>query len=575
MSDKLKKLKKMRAEVRKYEDTVRYYEKLYAEDGEIDEFEQEQLDNIKALIEKIKPTIEQRIQELSPTEKAENEALAQEEATKDEQSTEDDIVDHSLVKEKPLTATGELNTDTQLYSYWQYYKKLIGQWNKDWSKTIKEHTTAKKPFSLEYLEQLILFLEKMKMAGENYLHKFEELEAKLSSAMRPNSEKRKQAITESLPKWTEYLQQFTDKKNKELAQKKLLTLCNEKITKLNEYVAIWREEVFPNIKALLVTKENLLSVQEMYDHILEMRTFFGNLPKEYQEVFKDSITVIHKDIWKERLDMAKLKFQDSEKKKNPVQRTDGNPNLPKDKEKTLQYEKPKKSAQLYETGNKDSHKIDDNDLQQEELDNCFALSAIASIANTDPQLIEDIIEEKSDGSFEVTLYPRLDPKSEKRTKTIIAVRREFLAAKGNGGASVGKGDFRELWPKVLDKALAQLFGGYDVLDNRGYPEEILQVLTGKSVTKTKVDSQNKEELLVIFEQAIKDKKAVTIGSIKSPDGKEFSENADNQILYYSHTYYLEKVSSSKIELKNPHGEYHLKLSWDTFIQFFSHYSKLD
>ena len=182
------------------------------------------MDNIKALIEKIKPTIEQRIQKLSPTEKAENEALAQEEATKDEESSEDDIVDHSLVKEKPLTATGELYTDTQLYDYWMNYKNLITQWNKDWSKTIKEHTTAKKPFSLDYLEQIILFLEKIKMAGENYLHKFEELEAKLSSGMRPNSEKRKQAINESLPKWTEYLQQFTDKKNKELAQKKLLTL---------------------------------------------------------------------------------------------------------------------------------------------------------------------------------------------------------------------------------------------------------------------------------------------------------------------------------------------------------------
>ena len=105
MNEELEKLKKLRATVRKYEDTIRYYEKLYAEDGEIDDFEQAQLNNLNKILEKVKSAIEQRIQKLSPTEEVENDNNAQQEAIQDEASTEDDIIDHALVKEKPLSAT--------------------------------------------------------------------------------------------------------------------------------------------------------------------------------------------------------------------------------------------------------------------------------------------------------------------------------------------------------------------------------------------------------------------------------------------------------------------------------------
>lgn len=39
MGDQLEKLKKLRRQIRKYEDTVRYYEKLFLEDGEISTWE--------------------------------------------------------------------------------------------------------------------------------------------------------------------------------------------------------------------------------------------------------------------------------------------------------------------------------------------------------------------------------------------------------------------------------------------------------------------------------------------------------------------------------------------------------
>lgn len=566
----------MRTQIRKIEDTIKYYELLYSEDGEIDDFEQKQIDKLNQTLGNVKLKVEGQIKKLNPLEIAKNNKSTIQEISDDEASTEDDIVDHSLVKEKPLSDTGELNTDIQLYKYWNDYKSLAQEWDNTWFVNTKNYLDNNIPFPIDFINQGLLFLEKLKMVTENYLDKYEELQNNLSTATRESAIIRKGLLEPRVIKWLDYIQQFTEKKEKIIAKEKLVLTCDKKIEKLNDFLIIWGDEILPNIKSLLVTKKNLQTVQEIYNHILEMRTFFDSLPEEYQELFEDHITRINKGIWQERLEDTKLKFEDSEKKKNPAKRADGNPNLPKDKEKSLMYEKPKKSAQLYEKGRRDTHKIDDNDLQQEELNNCFALSAIAAIANTDPKLIGNIIEEKSDGSFEVTLYIRTDPKSKERTKTIITVKREFLAPKGSGRASVGKGDFNELWPKVLDRAIAEAFGGYDVLDNKGFSEEVLQMLTGKTVTEVKIASKTKEELLVIFEQAIANKKAVTIGSIPSPNGKdEATDKADEQRLYYSHTYYLEQVNQNKIELKNPQGKRHLNISWNTFIQLFSHYSKID
>ena len=438
MNKKLDKLRKLRKKIRVYEDTINHYQKLYEEDGEIDEFEQQQLDKLQTNLTAIKATLETAIKELSPDEAISNTSSTLAESVSDEASTDDDIVNHALVKERPIADLGELNTDSQLYEYWSNYRNLSKEWNDIWATKIKEHTTNAKSFSITFLDQVIIFLDKIKMASETYLSKFEELKSNLSSGMLPNSEKRKKAITETyLPQWKDYLQRFSAKKDKAIARTKRWEIIVAKDNQLKEYVKDWNEKIFPNLRSLLVTQENLDTVQAMYDLILEIRPLLNNLPAEDLKIAQPLIDNVNKDIWESRLAKTKLKFADSEKKRNPTERADGNPNLPKDKENLLQYETPRKNAELYEIGKNDAHKIDDNDLQQGELDNCFAVASIAAIANTNPKLIEDIIEQKSDGSFEVTLYLRTDPNSDKRTKTVIPVKREFVASKGNGKASVG------------------------------------------------------------------------------------------------------------------------------------------
>ncbi|MFK7797141.1 MAG: hypothetical protein AB8E82_06780 [Aureispira sp.] len=102
MGDQLKKLKKLRKQVRKYEDTVRYYEKLFLEDGEISMWEQEQLDNLNQMLKKINTQIDCKEKELSQREAIKNTFNATKEIVFDELNTSDDVIDGSMIENVPV-----------------------------------------------------------------------------------------------------------------------------------------------------------------------------------------------------------------------------------------------------------------------------------------------------------------------------------------------------------------------------------------------------------------------------------------------------------------------------------------
>ena len=110
MSDKLEQLQKLRKQVRLYEDTLKHYEKAYKADGTIDADEQKRLDAIKNLIDKVVAKIEEDGEKLGWIDATKNAVHARVEEVQDWNSTEDDIVDHSLVETKnnptPNTSKG-------------------------------------------------------------------------------------------------------------------------------------------------------------------------------------------------------------------------------------------------------------------------------------------------------------------------------------------------------------------------------------------------------------------------------------------------------------------------------------
>ncbi len=101
----LKQLKALRAQVRKYKDTLDYYEKLFREDGIIDNKEQAQLDQLNASIERIRNNISERETKLNFGNKVVNRFSAVTEGVGDFINQKDDIVNHSLVDQDAVNST--------------------------------------------------------------------------------------------------------------------------------------------------------------------------------------------------------------------------------------------------------------------------------------------------------------------------------------------------------------------------------------------------------------------------------------------------------------------------------------
>jgi hypothetical protein len=102
MSKTLETLKKLRAEVRKYEDTIRHYEKIFADDGTISSDEQAQLDRINELIIIVKKGIQKRAKTLSVKNQQINKKNAEKERIQDANSTTDDVIIDGLMDEEAI-----------------------------------------------------------------------------------------------------------------------------------------------------------------------------------------------------------------------------------------------------------------------------------------------------------------------------------------------------------------------------------------------------------------------------------------------------------------------------------------
>jgi hypothetical protein len=143
---------------------------------------------------------------------------------------------------------------------------------------------------------------------------------------------------------------------------------------------------------------------------------------------------------------------------------------------------------LYLTEPGETTAIDVYDINQGQLGDCFLLSSIGEIALLKPSFISNMIHANSNGTETVTLYkaangtlPTFGTTSFKATtETVTNV---FPSDSVNNGASQDVvGGVKEIWPQVLENAVAQLDGGYGGIANGGNPVIAMEELTGHAAT---------------------------------------------------------------------------------------------
>lgn len=141
-------------------------------------------------------------------------------------------------------------------------------------------------------------------------------------------------------------------------------------------------------------------------------------------------------------------------------------------------------APLFVKGAGDVNEVSLNDINQAGLGDCYLMATLGAVAMQDPQAIKNMIRENEDGTFTVTFKERIygtnPPEYSDKPITVSPDFPGFLDGWGHAQAADanGKGQ-KEIWPLVIEKAYAELRGGYDVLDKGARPVDMMEAITGR------------------------------------------------------------------------------------------------
>lgn len=145
---------------------------------------------------------------------------------------------------------------------------------------------------------------------------------------------------------------------------------------------------------------------------------------------------------------------------------------------------------LYLTEAGTTSPISVSDINQGQLGDCFLLSSIGEEALFHPSAITNMIHNNGNGTETVTLYTasngRLPTFSTTSFKvTTVTVNNVFSSESVDNGAKQDVvGNQKEIWPQVLEKAVATLDGGYNAIAYGGTPLVAMEELTGQPTSYT-------------------------------------------------------------------------------------------
>lgn len=251
-----------------------------------------------------------------------------------------------------------------------------------------------------------------------------------------------------------------------------------------------------------------------------------------------------------------------------------------------------------------------DDVDQGNLGDCYFLASLASMAQTpnffyggDNSVIEIIHPDYTRGRrageidprkikyFAVKMYlpipsDKQDPHTGRTPVKVLVAPTQDLVGR-NPLEYAQKADSGELWVAIVEKAFAEIRGGYKFIEG-GFPEEGFALLLNKSANDfTNIDLTDVRNLQQLQEQynveqdsiavyraieaAVKRKARITASTktqaaILGAGGRALAQTSPNgdvaahigdatnqRVLYGNHSYSIQGVNKNTIRLYNPHG----------------------
>lgn len=246
-----------------------------------------------------------------------------------------------------------------------------------------------------------------------------------------------------------------------------------------------------------------------------------------------------------------------------------------DDNKIGKYAKLSDSQYLFNIDANGKYNISPNDVRQGNDGDCYFMASLAAIAEKNPELIEQMIQENPDGTYTVTF-----PKYQggflgigEHDQIKITVKGDFPVDKNNNSLLYARTDPANsngpIWPLIIEKAYAQYKGGYQQIDG-GSEWDALTFLTGK-------DSQHlsSHHLFGVGDFSFDDinnafQSGHPIVANTDASNEDETDLPDGQAVYNAHAYTVSAIDQKthEITLRNPWGFDDLKLSFDDFKKYF-------
>lgn len=165
------------------------------------------------------------------------------------------------------------------------------------------------------------------------------------------------------------------------------------------------------------------------------------------------------------------------------------------------------SGQLFVNG------ISERDVSQGVIADCYFLSALASVAKSNPTMLRDAIVQNADGTVTVTFHANGKKVPITVDADLPALDVPLLDRATFFGGSTTPG---ELWPALVEKAYAQWKGGYSAIGNGGWMAPALEALTGAPASHTQLAGLNAEQVAGAIEAAAARGRPMTASTSGTP-----------------------------------------------------------
>ncbi|MCX6551765.1 MAG: C2 family cysteine protease, partial [Acidobacteria bacterium] len=214
----------------------------------------------------------------------------------------------------------------------------------------------------------------------------------------------------------------------------------------------------------------------------------------------------------------------------------------------------------FATGDDAKRDIRANDVAQGMLGDCYWLSALATMAETNPDVIRNAIKDNGNGTYDVTFYDN------NRIPFTITVDNKFPVKRRNGSTpfaapgDVSKDNKRELWVMIMEKAWAKAKGSFGHSEG-GFGAPAMEALSGKPSQWYALNAGNIPGKATgvldfkVLEDAAKKGYAMTTGSLNKNAAQHNPYYQGPNPLVSSHEYYISAVDPVKktITIQNPWG----------------------